>query len=68
VELVRVATFACGSGGCPTIFAADDDSVVVQGYVVDAAEAGVDLPDGELLVRIPRSLLHDGSSRLQIQP
>lgn len=59
-----VAKVACASSGCPAIFAADDDTVVVQGYAVNAGEAGVDLPPGELLVRIPRSLLHDGSTAL----
>jgi hypothetical protein len=65
VELVTVAKWACSTGGCPTIFAADDDMVVVQGYVVDPVAAGVDLPEGELLVRIPRDLLHQGASRLE---
>jgi hypothetical protein len=59
-----VARVACASGGCPTIFAADGDMVVVQGYAVDAAEAGVDLPEGEFLVRIPRDLLQDGWTAL----
>lgn len=59
-----VAKVACASSGCPAIFAEDDDTVVVQGYAVSAADAGVDLPAGELLVRIPRSLLHDGSTAL----
>jgi hypothetical protein len=30
---------------------------VVQGYAVEAARAGVDLPPGELLVEIPVELL-----------
>lgn len=60
-----VAQAACGSGGCPTIFAADDETVVVQGYVVNAHDAGIDLPEGELLVRIPRHLLHEGAAALQ---
>jgi hypothetical protein len=60
-----VARAACGSGGCPTIFAEDDGNVVVQGYVVNAHEAGVQLPEGELLVRIPRNLLHEGATALR---
>jgi hypothetical protein len=59
-----VARSACASSGCPTIFAEDGDTVVVQGYVVDAAEAGIELPEGELLVRIPRGLLQDGWTAL----
>ena len=64
MRLVKVAQIACSSGGCPTIFAAGDD-VVIQGYPIDSGEAGIDVPDGEILVRIPRSLLHDGSNRLE---
>jgi hypothetical protein len=64
VKLVEIAKVACGSSNCPTIFAAGDD-IVVQGYVVDPVDAGMDLPPGELLVRIPRHLLHDGSARLR---
>jgi hypothetical protein len=64
VKLVKVAQVRCGSGGCPTIFTNGDD-VVVQGYAVDPAEAGINLPEGEILVRIPRSLLQDGSTALE---
>jgi hypothetical protein len=59
-----VAKVACASSGCPAIFAEEGDTVVVQGYAVDAAESGVDLPQGELLVRIPRDLLQDGWAAL----
>ena len=64
--LRMVAGTPCASGGCPTIYL-DGQHVVVQGYPVPAAEAGIDLPDGELLVRIPRSLFLDGSARLQLE-
>jgi hypothetical protein len=67
VELVTVAKYPCSGGGCPTIFATEDDMVVVQGYAVSPAEAGIDLPDGELLVRVPRSLVHEGASALQMR-
>jgi len=63
VSLVRVAGVRCASGGCPTIYASGED-VVIQGYAVEPAEAGVEVPEGELLVRIPRSLLLDGSMQL----
>jgi hypothetical protein len=59
-----VAKVACASAGCPSIFADGDDTVVVQGYAVDPRDAGITLPDGELLVRIPRHLLHDGAAAL----
>jgi hypothetical protein len=67
VELVEVARFACGSSGCPTVFV-DGDDIVVQGYPVDPAAAGIDLPAGETLVRIPRSLVRDASERLSSRP
>jgi hypothetical protein len=58
------AKVVCDSGGCPTIFAAGDD-VIVQGYVVNPVDMGVDLRAGELLVRIPRDLLHVGVAHLR---
>ncbi|WP_436529081.1 hypothetical protein [Actinoplanes sp. HUAS TT8] len=48
---------SCTSGACPTIFSTDSGSIVVQGYVVPAEQAGVDVPDGEMLVEIPLELL-----------
>jgi hypothetical protein len=66
VRLRRVAGIPCASTGCPTIYAEGED-VVVQGYAVEPAEAGLDVPDGELLVRIPRSLLLDGSAWLRLE-
>jgi hypothetical protein len=66
VRLIRVAGVRCASTGCPTIYVEGED-VVVQGYAVQPAEAGLEVPDGELLVRIPRSLLLDGSARLRLE-
>ena len=54
--LTLVATI-CGGGTCPTVYRTDRDTYVVQGYVVTAETAGVDLPAGEQLVEIPRELL-----------
>ncbi|MET0415746.1 MAG: hypothetical protein ABW022_06970, partial [Actinoplanes sp.] len=47
----------CGSGTCPTVYRTDRDTYVIQGYPVDGAKAGIDLPAGELLVEIPVDLL-----------
>jgi hypothetical protein len=66
VELRKVAQVACSTNGCPTIFVSGDE-VVIQGYSVDRAQTGLEVPDGESLVRIPRSLLHDGSTLLRTQ-
>jgi hypothetical protein len=63
VELVVRA--ACGSGACPAIFADGDAMVIVQGYAVDPAEVGLNVPDGELLVRVPRELLYSGAMQLK---
>jgi hypothetical protein len=66
VELSKVAQAACSSTGCPTIFTSGDE-IVIQGYSVDQAQTGLEVPEGETLVRIPRSLLHDGSALLRTQ-
>jgi hypothetical protein len=47
----------CSSSGCPTIYQSDHGTLVVQGYAVHADQAGIDLPEGELLVEIPFDLL-----------
>jgi hypothetical protein len=54
---LEVVTTYCGSNTCPTVYQSDRGTFVVQGYAVDAARAGVDLPPGELLVEIPVELL-----------
>lgn len=47
----------CSGGTCPTVFATDRGTIVVQGYIVDSAEAGIQVPAGEQLVEIPQDLL-----------
>ncbi len=54
----------CGSSTCPTIYQSDRGTLVVQGYVVSSEQAGVDLPDGELMVEIPVDLLKDAARGL----
>jgi hypothetical protein len=53
----------CGGGSCPTVYRTDRDTVLVQG----AAAGGVAVPDGELLVEIPRELLLEAARRIQEQ-
>jgi hypothetical protein len=48
---------SCASGTCPTIFESDRGTYVIQGYAVDARQAGVALGSDELLVEIPVELL-----------
>jgi hypothetical protein len=59
-----VAT-SCSAGQCPTVYAgADSGSLVVQGYAVSAELAGIDVPDGEMLVEIPLELLAEAARKL----
>jgi hypothetical protein len=47
---------ACRDGTCPTIYATDRGTVVVQGYIV--TDADLTVPEGEALVEIPAELLN----------
>ena len=53
------ANNACSGTNCPTVYATGTGSFIVQGY--DAAgtysSAGLTLPDGELAVEIPGSVV-----------
>ena len=47
-------------GQCPTLYATDRDTFVVQGWTVTDPEALGDLPDvlpGETFVEVPKALL-----------
>jgi hypothetical protein len=39
------------------VYRSDLGTVIVQGYQVQASRAGVELPEGEMLVEIPMELL-----------
>ena len=54
---LELVTTLCGGGSCPTVYRTNRGTLVVQGYPVAPAEAGIDLPDGEFLVEIPADLL-----------
>ncbi len=58
---LELITSLCGNGTCPTVYRTNRDTVVVQGYVVTAEEAGIDLPAGELLVEIPADMLQEAA-------
>jgi len=64
MELVLLAT--CDAGNCPTVYAAADGQVVVQGYVVDPDRP--DAPERELMVRLPRAVYLEGAARLAALP
>lgn len=65
-ETVRPTLVAslCSSGSCPAVYRRDGDTVLVQGYAVSSADAGVEVPAGELLVEIPAALLLDAARTL----
>lgn len=59
VTLELVAGHPCGAGECPTIYKTDRGTLVVQGYTLLPANAGVELPPGEQMVEIPTELVAD---------
>jgi hypothetical protein len=60
-----IVTTYCGSNTCPTVYTSDRGTLVIQGYTVSAADAGVDLPAGENLVEIPAELLAEAVRLLE---
>jgi hypothetical protein len=54
---LRLMAKVCGNGSCPTIYRTDRGTLVIQGFPLSPAAAGIDVPDGETLVEIPESLL-----------
>jgi hypothetical protein len=60
---LRIEASLCGSGTCPTIYSSNRDTVVVQGFPVAPAAAGVPVPDGEFLVEIPVNILMEAAEK-----
>jgi hypothetical protein len=54
----------CATTSCPTVYQSGNGTLVVQGYVVTAEQAGLDLPAGESLVQIPTELLAEALRNL----
>lgn len=67
MKIVQLAKVACDTGACPTIFATDRGTVLVQGYIPGAGAVLPNVPDGEFMVEIPRGLLLDGAVAAQQQ-
>ncbi len=65
MEITQVAKIACDTGACPTIFATDRDTVLIQGYVLPAGTVRMDVPTGEFIVEIPRGLLIEGAAAVR---
>ena len=59
-----LAATRCGTSSCPTVYEGTPGNIVVQGYIVSAASAGVEVPEGEMLVEIPSHLLTEALSKL----
>ena len=55
----------CTAASCPTIYLdADSGTLVVQGFDVPRSQEGVDVPQGESLVRVPIELLVEAMTSL----
>ncbi|GAB7036244.1 MULTISPECIES: hypothetical protein [Catenuloplanes] len=61
---LRLLASSCTQGQCPTVYASSPGKVVVQGYIVSAASAGIDVPEGEMLVEIPSHLLIEAFEKM----
>ncbi len=61
---------ATGGGGCPTLYATDRSTYLVQGWrVVDAADlAELDVPDHETVVEVPISLMRHLPKETDVEP
>jgi hypothetical protein len=56
MKLTRIKG-ACRDDTCPTLYATDRGTFVIQGYVVN--DSDVTLPEGEALVEVPAELLRE---------
>ncbi|MEV4283672.1 hypothetical protein [Actinoplanes xinjiangensis] len=61
---LQVVANKCTAGHCPTVYSTSYGTVVVQGYTVQPASAGVTVPDGECLVEVPVDLLTEATRNL----
>lgn len=56
MEPKLIVKFECDDRGCPAFYD-DGDSYLIQGYQADGALRADLVPDGERVVRIPKSLV-----------
>jgi len=61
---LRAVANKCASGSCPTVYQSSSGTLVVQGFAVSAESAGIDVPEGEMLVEIPLDLLAEAFREL----
>ncbi|ADH66730.1 hypothetical protein [Nocardiopsis dassonvillei] len=62
MKLTRIAGECNNRRTCPTVYASDRGTVVVQGYTLAAGDlTQITLPEGESAVEIPLSLLKEAA-------
>lgn len=60
MKLTRIAGECPDKVTCPTVYATDRDTVVVQGYVLAPEDlTQISFPEGESAVEIPLTLLQE---------
>jgi hypothetical protein len=63
VQPLQAIAASCSAGSCPTVYLTARGTAVVQGFAVTPADAGIDVPAGELLVEVPLELLASAIAR-----
>lgn len=59
MKLDQLAGGDCGKEDCPTVYATDRGTILVQGYTT--ADHGLTPPDGEAVVEIPLEVLQEAA-------
>ncbi|MFE1165707.1 hypothetical protein [Nocardiopsis sp. NPDC058789] len=60
MKLTWIASECGNRRTCPTVYATDRGTLVVQGYILaDKDITGINIPDGESVVEIPLALLQE---------
>ncbi len=63
MNLRKIGGTGCGNGPCPAVYETENNTIVVQGFAVDTASSGLDLPPGENAIEIPRYVLEQVFSK-----
>lgn len=62
MKLTRIADECGNRRTCPTVYASDRGTIIVQGYVLSPEDLSeITLPEGESAVEIPLSLLKEAA-------
>ena len=65
MKIVRKLAGDCKGGDCPTVYATDRGTLVIQGYILaPAAVRQLTLPGGESAVEVPAELLLEAARRM----